>query len=140
MDPGSELGRLASRRGPQRRQVVLRLGDELPDAGQHLGRGIFARAIDENDSVGAVDRGEFKLGLFKASEGDADGDGRFNSTDLIRIMEAGKFETGEPAEWTEGDWNNDGVFDTTDLIEALKTGSFESTPARSIAIDEVFKE
>ena len=60
--------------------------------------------------------------------GDSNGDGAFDFSDLAAVMEAGKFETGECAEWGEGDWNRDGVFNSDDLAYAFSQGQF-GTPA-----------
>jgi hypothetical protein len=42
--------------------------------------------------------------------GDSNADGLFNSQDLIQVLAAGKYETGEKAFWADGDWNQDGLF------------------------------
>ena len=60
--------------------------------------------------------------------GDANHDGIFDSSDLVQIMSAGKYETGELASWEEGDWNGDLDFDTTDLVVAFQGGGFEAGP------------
>lgn len=60
--------------------------------------------------------------------GDANGDGRFNSTDLVAVFQSGKFD-----HWIErnstfqtGDWNGDGDFNSTDLILALQVGNYRA--------------
>jgi hypothetical protein len=58
--------------------------------------------------------------------GDANEDGHFNSSDLVRTMMAGKFETRVAATFAEGDWNGDGFFDSDDLLAALATARYES--------------
>ena len=60
--------------------------------------------------------------------GDSNGDGEFNSADIIQVLGAIKFETGDPATFQEGDWNSDGVFDTNDIILALSEGNYQSNP------------
>ena len=57
--------------------------------------------------------------------GDANLDGEFNTSDLIEVFQAGKFETSEAATWNAGDWDADGQFGTGDLIAAFQDGGFE---------------
>ena len=54
--------------------------------------------------------------------GDADLNGIFNSSDLIKVFTANLYETGQRATWGQGDWNCDGKFDSSDLVEAFKDG------------------
>ncbi len=56
--------------------------------------------------------------------GDANLDGKFNSSDLVQVLASGKYEDDIAGNsyWTEGDWNSDGDFDTTDLIIAFSGG------------------
>jgi hypothetical protein len=61
-----------------------------------------------------------------ADAGDANGDGLFNSTDLVHVFQFGKYQTGQPALWSEGDWNGDGYFDTSDLVLAFQSGGYAS--------------
>lgn len=57
--------------------------------------------------------------------GDANFDGLFNSTDLVQILEAGKYEQRQlSAGWGEGDWNGDGIFDSGDFLEAFATYNY----------------
>jgi hypothetical protein len=68
--------------------------------------------------------------------GDANFDGRFDSSDLVEVFAAGKYEDGADgnATWSEGDWNGDGDFGTGDLVLAFQEGGYEigihpATPA-----------
>lgn len=54
-----------------------------------------------------------------AKAGDANADGVFDSTDLVQVFVAGKYDTGATATWSQGDWNNDGLFTSSDLVAAL---------------------
>ena len=56
--------------------------------------------------------------------GDANEDGNFDEVDLMSIMRAAKYETGEAASWRDGDFNADGVVDSSDLLIALRTGRY----------------
>ena len=69
--------------------------------------------------------------------GDANEDRRFDIMDVIQVLGAAKYETGEPATWAEGDWDGapsefaigapkgNGLFDSADLLAALAIGGFE---------------
>jgi hypothetical protein len=65
--------------------------------------------------------------------GDANLDGEFNTTDLVLVFQAGKFETGKPAGWAEGDWDSSGDFSSHDLVWAFTSGGFEQGPRGAIA-------
>jgi hypothetical protein len=58
--------------------------------------------------------------------GDANGDGIFNSSDLVVVFAAGEYEDGVPrnSTWEEGDWNGDQEFNTTDLVLAFQAGTY----------------
>lgn len=58
--------------------------------------------------------------------GDSNGDGVFNSSDLIRVFQSGQYEDGvdNNSTFEDGDWNNDGDFDTTDLVLAFQAGTY----------------
>ena len=60
--------------------------------------------------------------------GDANCDGEFNSTDLVKVFQKAKYETGLPAVWSSGDWNGDGLFDSGDLVVAFQQGGYEKGP------------
>lgn len=60
-----------------------------------------------------------------ACAGDANLDGIFNSTDLVLVFQAGKYETGiQDASWASGDWNEDGYFNSSDLVLAFQEGCY----------------
>jgi hypothetical protein len=107
-----------------------------------VGRGTFAAkqildsdssrtiAADDVDGDGDLDvvSGSSDDGRFAWLEqrllGDANDDGVFNSSDLVRILQAGKYNDGVTGNSTfdDGDWNGDGEFDSTDLVLALQAG------------------
>lgn len=60
--------------------------------------------------------------------GDANADSSFDQLDLVQVLQAGKYLTGDPVTWGEGDWNNDGVFDQLDVIAAAETGLYMTGP------------
>jgi hypothetical protein len=51
--------------------------------------------------------------------GDSNGDGTFNSQDVVTVLQSAKFRTQRRADHDEGDWNQDGVFDQRDIITLL---------------------
>ena len=81
--------------------------------------------------------------------GDSDQDLDFDQVDVVHVLEAAKYLTGEPASWAEGDWDGapggsvddpplgDGVFDQEDIVAALRTGTYLTGPyaGRSFAAE-----
>ena len=63
-----------------------------------------------------------------ARTGDANRDGEFNQLDIVQVLQAAKYLTGNPATWQGGDWNGDGVFDQLDIVAALRTGKYLQGP------------
>ena len=57
--------------------------------------------------------------------GDANLDSEFNSSDMVQVFVAGKYETVEAASWSEGAWNADAVFDSGDMVAAFVDGGYE---------------
>ncbi|MEZ6117782.1 MAG: pre-peptidase C-terminal domain-containing protein [Pirellulaceae bacterium] len=59
--------------------------------------------------------------------GDANLDGRFDSSDLVQVFGANQYEDNLPrnSHWIHGDWNHDGEFNTSDLIAAFQFGAYE---------------
>jgi hypothetical protein len=103
--------------------------------GTHLGDGIF---LQQRWTTGAaVNYGHDAIGraTFQAVAGDADGDGRFISRDLLRIFQEGKYRSGQPADWTQGDWNHDGRFNERDLMLAFQRGAYVPGAAPPFPLD-----
>ena len=90
------------RTGPNRGILAIPSGGEL--------------TIRSNDHWGA---GKPELIIDYDPPGDVDGDGLFTQFDIVIVLQAGKYNTGQPATWGEGDWNQDGVFNQLDLVTAL---------------------
>ena len=55
-----------------------------------------------------------------------DGHTIYPKLDLVQILQAGKYRTGEPATVTEGDINGDGLSNRLDLVFALQNGNYET--------------
>lgn len=83
-------------------------------------------------------------GRGSAIVGDVNGDGIFNSVDLISIFQAGKYEDATPnnATYAEGDWNGDGDFTSSDLVLAFQAGTYVlgAQPRSAKATEEVLGE
>ncbi len=58
--------------------------------------------------------------------GDSNGDGVFDSGDLVKVLQADKYDDGIDgnATFEEGDWNQDGDFDSSDLVLAFQSGHY----------------
>lgn len=68
-----------------------------------------------------------------AQPGDSNGDGIFNSSDLVQVFRSGEYEDDIAGNSTfeEGDWNGDGDFTTLDLVSAFRLGGYVAA-ARSV--------
>lgn len=58
--------------------------------------------------------------------GDANHDRVFDELDINQVLQAGKYLTGDSADWSEGDWNGDGLFNQKDLVAALQVATAET--------------
>lgn len=58
--------------------------------------------------------------------GDSNGDGRFDSSDLVMVFVAGEYEDEIQGNstWEEGDWDGDGDFSSSDLVAAFTAGYY----------------
>jgi hypothetical protein len=71
--------------------------------------------------------------LLNTHFGDANLDGRFDSSDLVQIFQRGQYEdhVAGNSGWADGDWNGDGEFDSSDLVFAMQHGGYELVSAAS---------
>jgi hypothetical protein len=94
----------------------------------HLGDGLFQQLAYRTDEVSLI--------RYRALPGDGDGDGLFNSNDLLNVFQFGQYEDDieDNSDWTSGDWTGDLDFNTSDLIEALQTGGYVASaqPVRAV--------
>jgi hypothetical protein len=65
--------------------------------------------------------------------GDANLDGVYDRDDVVQVLQAGKYNTGQSASWHEGDWNGDGVFNQLDIVEAQVDGTYGVSPLPTLA-------
>lgn len=106
----------------------------VPEAGQHIGFGVFTAAGDDPRFSTTYHLRSLEISLFQAAAGDANGDSAFDLRDILQVLQAAKYLTGEAAAFDEGDWNGDGVFGQLDILAALETGNYLRGP---YAADEV---
>ena len=64
--------------------------------------------------------------------GDSNGDGVFDSSDLVHVFQRGQYEDGIPnnSEFEDGDWNEDGEFDSSDLVFVFQKGNYVAEASR----------
>ena len=92
--------------------------------------------LNGDDVVDDADRTVWVKDLKKTYFGDANLDGEFNTTDLVDIFQAGKFELDQDADWSQGDWTGENRFNTSDLVKAFQDGGFEKGPVATAAVPE----
>ena len=72
--------------------------------------------------------------------GDSNGDFRFDQADIVLVLQAARFRTGQHATFEEGDWNNDGLFDQLDIVSALQAGHYLNGLNTAQIVDELFAQ
>jgi autotransporter-associated beta strand protein len=75
-------------------------------------------------AVGYVVAGDGSARVSFAAPGDTDLSGQVNVIDLVGIDAAGKFGSGQAADWSQGDFNYDGVANILDLVAIDTAGAF----------------
>ena len=81
---------------------------------------LYAADLDGDEDVDVILTGSSKVARYEnvpaeAPARDANRDGVFSHLDIVQILQAVKYLTGEPATWEHGD----GVFDQLDIVAAL---------------------
>ncbi len=95
--------------------------------------GLYRRQFMQTEAAQFFDHDALGQYAFQADPGDSNGDGRFDSTDLVTVFREGKYNTGNPANWNQGDWNADGLFDSGDLVVAFMQGHYERDNRAAVA-------
>ncbi|MFC1759728.1 FG-GAP-like repeat-containing protein, partial [Planctomycetota bacterium] len=75
--------------------------------------------------------------------GDSNGDGVFDSSDLVMVFAANEYEDDVAGNSTfaEGDWDGDGDFTSSDLVAAFKAGTYRAEAmSRTQVVDSLFNE
>lgn len=118
---------------------MLDLGD-LKQLDQAIATGTVDMAYDRNmdGRISVDDRAAWVHGDLGTYFGDANLDGLFDSTDLIQVFQAGKYEDEVfgNSNWTSGDWNGDGDFDTSDIVLAFRNGAYVQSEATAAVVPE----
>ncbi|MCA9168113.1 MAG: hypothetical protein KDB23_10610 [Planctomycetales bacterium] len=80
-------------------------------------------SINENLAAGM---GSYDLS-WEVAAGDANLDGRFDSSDFVQVFQFGTYERDDLQQvtWAEGDWNGDGRFTSSDLVAAFVRGAYQ---------------
>ena len=84
--------------------------------------------VNGDGSINLEDARYWVMDLKQSFVGDSNFDGEFDSNDLIRVFQGGKYESDEFASWQDGDWNFDGLFDSQDVIAVFAGGLYETGP------------
>ncbi|MCA9212074.1 MAG: hypothetical protein KDB27_03340 [Planctomycetales bacterium] len=94
--------------------------------------------LDLSGTVDLMDRTHWVEVIANTFFGDANMDGEFNSSDFVRVFQAGQYEDGITGNsvWETGDWNGDGDFDSSDFVIAFQSNGFESGPRATKIIPE----
>ena len=137
--------------------VRIRLGGTLSDTGCDLnddavcdafdidllslavrdGSDVMLFDVNGDSTVTVADHRYLVHELMRTYLGDSNLDGEFNSSDMVDVFEAGKYETKEYAGWSRGDWNADLIFDSSDMVAAFIDGGYEKGPqSRAAAVPE----
>lgn len=99
------------------------------------GSNISAFDLNGDKRVDDADRAKWVEQLKRTYYGDADLDGQFNSSDLVRVFEVGEYEDAVAMNswWSDGDWDGDGDFTSGDLVVAFQAGAYEKGPRPAVA-------
>ncbi|MEZ6115369.1 MAG: hypothetical protein R3C28_02170 [Pirellulaceae bacterium] len=99
----------------------------------------FSRYDVNNDQrIDLEDQIELVEQLARTYIGDVNGDGTFDTSDLVVVFVAGHYEVDQPDSmtWSQGDWNSDGRFNSSDLVFALQRGGYQQGPRTVRSVPE----
>ena len=88
--------------------------------------------LNENGIVDGDDLDVWIRDLAQTWYGDSNLDGLFDSSDMVQVFAAGKYDNDKIARWSEGDWSGDGRFNSGDLVSAFAGGGYDAGP-RTVA-------
>ncbi len=116
--------------GDLNNDLILDVQDiDLLTAASAIGTGPPSYDVNNDGAIDGQDVNYWAKNLKGTWIGDANVDGLFNTTDLVQVLTAGKYEQNVDAVWSEGDWDGNGRFGTSDLVVALTDGGYEQGPA-----------
>ncbi|MCA9199835.1 MAG: spondin domain-containing protein [Planctomycetales bacterium] len=95
--------------------------------------------LNHDRKVDEADRTYWIHEVMDTYVGDANLDGEFNSSDLVRVLVAAQYEDSIPGNstWMTGDWDGDGEFTSRDLLVAFADGGYElGSQNRVVAVPE----
>ncbi|MCA9169184.1 MAG: VCBS repeat-containing protein [Planctomycetales bacterium] len=78
--------------------------------------------INGDEQVDTNDLDQMLRIELNSSRADVNLDRVFDSSDLVKLFQIGKYDTGASAVWSEGDFNGDGHFDSADLVVVFMQG------------------
>ncbi len=84
--------------------------------------------LNRDDRLDQFDLSYLVQELLSTGPGDANLDGRFDTSDMVLVFQAGEYEDEMRGNstWDEGDWDGDGDFTTLDLVVAFQSGQYEN--------------
>jgi hypothetical protein len=84
--------------------------------------------LNRDGQVNQQDRRYWVESIANTTWGDANLDGRFDSQDLIQVLQSGRYEDtlAPDSSWPTGDWDGDGRFNSADLLLAFQQGGYEN--------------
>jgi hypothetical protein len=82
--------------------------------------------VNQDQQIDRHDLRYFLEERLQSSLADVNLDGRFDSSDLVSLFQAGKYSMNEGASWSEGDFDGDGFFTTSDLVLTFATSVYDT--------------
>ena len=88
-------------------------------------------SVKEGWEASSVAGGTPGAGTSERLPGDVNGDGLFNSSDLVEVFQVGEYEDGIAGNSTfeDGDWTGDGEFDSADFVFVFQLGIYSAGAA-----------
>ncbi|MCP4193765.1 MAG: sulfatase-like hydrolase/transferase [Planctomycetaceae bacterium] len=92
--------------------------------------------VNQDGFVNGDDRVYLVEQILQTWFGDSNLDGRFDSTDLIRVFLMNGYEDNVVANsgWATGDWNGDKDFDSSDLVLSFVAGGYDQGPRSNVRV------
>ncbi|MFC1758683.1 pentapeptide repeat-containing protein [Planctomycetota bacterium] len=97
-------------------------------------RGMIYHSVMDLNGDGEItgeDRLQWVREVANTWAGDANFDGRFDSTDFVQLFQRNKYEDrgiGSIADWSDGDFDGNGYFNSADMVLAFQDSGYEQGP------------